>query len=713
MSVTLRKFVVGFSALAALIGIYLLYTQFDRTSPLVVDLAKTPPAPVADVNTDSQGEVGLIGDVGIGRVEQTRFVHRNENNQVDRVFGFEQLLHKQGNQWEITKPYLKLFLPAVRCDVTANRGKVQVDTAFSRLTANDASFSGNVVIHIVPAEPNDALECFIHLDDVGFLAARSLFSSGGAVRFLSRSAQLTGTGMEMIYDEEHNRLELFRIFNLDSLRLRSRELGSIADLTPQRRSGDSRPPEGPLVRQADARPGSDKPPGEQYQCVFHRNVAIDLPDRVITARDALSIDTILWSGSKKADTPAKHAVDPNEADSVPYPGPNALDTTASSHLAISSIPPELFDTVVTCDGGFEVTPMGKGQKAQDAGPRAEDRTPSSVVRPPSSGSPDRQRATAQRIDFNAFTTDATLVGPVEMVFPLDPNGLKEAKTAAQALPMTIQAQKGVRFLPAANQVLFEGGCKVTLLRSEPNLTYEYILTAPQLTLDLASDPNQAKEGAVNARRLVTDGGPAALHILRKSAGKLLGWTTLDAAQLQYEAKMRQFTAVGPGEIWVRNDEMLNPKADPNQFSLDRPCVARLTNFDTLRYCAATNRILAENEAQQLLLDYFPLINGKYERHTRTVAGHVEASLKEITKGHLELATLTATQGIEYEDETTGQNFVGSTLSYDYSKSLVAVRGDAEQRCYLNGALVDQIDLNLKTGRSQAEFPTPSVFQVRR
>ena len=742
MNVTIRKFVVGFLALAALIGIYLLYTRTNRTPQIEAGLAKTVPPPVIDANADSQTHVGTVLDVGIGRVEQTRFLHRNERNQVDRDFGFEQLLHQQGNQWEITNPYLKLFFPTFQCVVTANRGKVQVETAFSRLMASDALFSGNVVIHIVPSEPNDALECFIHLDDVGFLAARSLFSSEGAVRFLSRRAQLTGTGMELIYDEVHSRLELFRIFELDSLRLRSREMGSVADLTPRQRFGSATPSRDAVAGQTPAERGAVTPPDDRYQCIFHRNVAIAMPDRVVAARDELAIDNILWSGSRKTGVLTKPAVDPNDPNAAPYPGPNALDTTASSHSSISSIPPGYFDTVVTCDGGFEVTPMGsrvsvparhelsevRGQTTDDRRQRVENGTPSSVVRSPSSGSPERQRATAQRIHFNAFTTDTTLDGPVEMAFPLDPNSLQGAKAAAKAMPMTITAQKNVQFLAAASQVLLDGDCKVTLSRSEPNLTYEYVLTAPRLVLDIASEPNKEKGVTVRARKLVTDGGPAVLCILRKGPGRLLGWTKLDAVQLQYEVAPRppasqdavrtggaQFTAVGPGEIWIRNDEMVSAKADPNQFSLGRPCVVRLTNWDMLKYSAATNQIIAEDDAQQLRLDYFPLVDGKYTPHTQTqtVAGHIEASFKEITKGRLELATLTATQGIEYEDEAKGLSFIGSTLSYDYAQSLVAVRGDDEQPCFLNGALVDQIDLNLKTRRIKAEIPGVSVFQVRR
>ncbi len=217
-------------------------------------------------------------------------------------------------------------------------------------------------------------------------------------------------------------------------------------------------------------------------------------------------------------------------------------------------------------------------------------------------------------------------------------------------------------------------------------------------LDIASDPNshKKKELAVAARKLVTDGGPATLRIRRKASDKLVGWTKLDATQLQYEAEPypsaspgamqargAQFTAVGPGAISIRNDEVVNPQADPNQFSLGRPCVARLTNFDTLKYFTATNRIVAEARPSSSRSITFPLMDGKYSgQQTRIAAGHIEASLQEVTKGHLELATLTATKGIdyEYEDETKKVSFSGSTLSYDYRQSLVAVRGDAEQPC---------------------------------
>ena len=277
---------------------------------------------------------------------------------MDRDFGFEQLLHQQGNQWEITNPYMKLFFPTFQCVVTANRGKVQVETAFSRPMASDALFSGNVVIHIVPIRAERRPGVLYPPRRCGVSGGPVAVFLRGGCSFSLPPVQLTGTGMELIYDETRSRLELFRIFTLDSLRLRSREMGSVADLTPRQRPGSATPSQDAVAGQTPAAAGAVTPPDDRYQCIFHKNVAITMPDRVVAARDELAIDNILWSGSRKTDALTKPAVDPNDPNAAPYPGPNALDTTVSSHSTISSIPPEYFDTVVTCDGGFEVTPMG-------------------------------------------------------------------------------------------------------------------------------------------------------------------------------------------------------------------------------------------------------------------------------------------------------------------------------------------------------------------
>ncbi len=189
-----------------------------------------------------------------------------------------------------------------------------------------------------------------------------MFSSTGAVRFLSHAMRLTGTGMELLYDGPRSRLELFRVFDLDSLRLRSSE---IKGLTKKKKSSDSSPreEEGPAAVEdsrevAFATDGSNAPPADVYQCVFRRNVRLDSPEIVAVARDVLSINNIQWARPNSPDSKDKQTADPNGPKTVPLPVRNALNTAASSYPAMSSIPDELYDIVVTCDGGADITLLG-------------------------------------------------------------------------------------------------------------------------------------------------------------------------------------------------------------------------------------------------------------------------------------------------------------------------------------------------------------------
>jgi hypothetical protein len=73
-------------------------------------------------------------------------------------------------------------------------------------------------------------------------------------------------------------------------------------------------------------------------------------------------------------------------------------------------------------------------------------------------------------------------------------------------------------------------------------------------------------------------------------------------------------------------------------------------------------------------------------------------------------TLTALDGITFEDDKN--QFIGSNFFYDHAKSLMKVRGDRLQPCYLNGALVDGIEYNLKTGKAKAQVVGPGTLQIK-
>ncbi|MBP7049912.1 MAG: hypothetical protein KBE65_02750 [Phycisphaerae bacterium] len=737
MGLNVRKFAVGFATLGALAGVFLLYMRFNRTPPIVVEPDR--PAPVSTKEGSdpaARNAVGTIVGIDVENVRETEFVHCDQTGRIDRKFGFHELLHAQGNQWEGTMPYMEQLFSDAICRVTADRARVRLDDTFGRPMPTDAWFTGNVVIHLTPLDPNNPWECFIHLDDVGFLAEKSLFSSTGAVRFLSRPVRLTGTGMELVYNTAHSRIELFRIFDLDSLRMRISELKAVAGA----RSHDKERPdverpaadraevekdsielaagEGPKATVAD----SNSMPTDIYQCVFRKNARLVSPDGAFLAREALSINNIQWSGPGDRDGASRRRTEAKESRPPAPPSAGALDTTVSSHGSLTSIPEELYDVVVTCDGGADITLMNGPQGA--VGPVATDANdhPPAELASEEIALSEPNQVVARRIDYDYSTRDATILGPFAAKLAIDPNRLGE-KAGGKPMPAVVTARKMVRFLAATRQVVLEGDCTAVLRRSDPNADDEHRLTAPRLIADLAVDSNAAGDVNVDVRRFVADAGEApagsadpgagsavAVSMSRRVAGELLGWGSLNTAELQYDADAGQFTAMGPGVIWLNNNATIRSKDDPNEVTLE-PCYVRLANFDALRYWSLSNRIVAEDDAQQLQVDYVPLVNGGYGPLTRVVAGHVEATLVEVVEGKMDLASLVASRGIAYDSEADQADFSGSELVYDRATDLMTIRGDEARPCRMNGVLVDHIVLNRKTGQFEAEAPTTSVFQV--
>ncbi len=720
MSLNGRKLAIGLVALGILFLVYLAYTRWGGIARIDLGVGEPfPNALPADSASLFDGNTPRIGGAQVGAVEQTEFIHTREGGGVDRKFGFDTLLHKEGDQWKITKPYYSLFMPQFRCDITADQGQVQCETAFGRPVPDNAMFSGNVVIHIVPNDPNDPKEVFIYLDDVAFIAERSLFSTIGSVKFVSRSAQLVGRGMELVYDEGRNRLELFRINDLESLRLRSAEIGSLSNVTGRGKtpSAESAPPADANAVALDAGGAPIDGAAPYYECVFWKNVRIETPEQIVVARQRLAINNILWSDDNAApldETPAAAApvAEPNEPEVVPYPGPKALDTKPSRFLAFSSLSESSFDIIVTCDGGFVVGPKGIGTDA----PEPNDLTAVAEGPAPAAVDPNHQTVRAERIDVDAVTSDVALAGPVQIDFTLDPNDLTARDAQGELMPVTITAQEAVTFLAATDQIRLDGDCVVTLRQAAETqdvafLSYKYALAAPRLTLDLVEDPN-ATEGQITLRHMTAEGGPVSVRGLRYACDELVGWVKLDGSRLDYDVVGKNFLVTGPGTISIHNAEAVEagPEVDPNAFSLRQPCYALMSNFDRLTYSASTQRIVAES-AGRIQLGYIPILaDGAYGPAVNADAGHIEVLLKQTPDGQTELATLTASRGITYEDET--QDFAGSTLIYDHARGLVRVTGDADQPCYFNGALVNEIEMDVSTRNVKMQFQAPSTLQVR-
>ena len=724
----LRKAAIGCVVLGAVILAYLAYMQMG--SAPVMDMRVREELLHGTEDSDSAGfggDVGRIGEVGIGSIKQTHLFHTDETGRVDREFGFEELLHTEGDQWGITNPWMRLSLGGVNCRITADRGQLQLDTAFDRPTPDDATFTGNVVIRVTPSEPNDPMEFFIYLDDLAFIADNSMFSTTGAVKFVSRSAQLTGRGMELLYDETRSRLELFRVKDLESLRFRSQEFASLSDATSLSRTpetADANAPDVSTVRFVPDTPDTtEESTPDYYECVLHRNVTITTPEQYVLAKDRLVISNILWSGPKsdtpkdKADSASAAAVtatDPNadESAKVQQPVRTAIDTSPSIAPALEAIPESFFDVVVACDGGLVIAPKGSASLEPDLSALGLEATVSQTdANEPPVVDPNHQRLIAHRIDFDAATTNTTLAGPVSMTFALDPNDLTGRDPGAELMPVTISAKDSVRFIAASTRIQLDGDCVVTLHKTEPNLAYEYMMTAPMLAVELIEEPNAVTgEKTIGLKRFEASGGPVAVCGRRYLEGERIGSVDMYSTRLDYEGDAKTFAITGPGEIRFHNGQSPETPIEPNEFSLSRPCFAFLQDFDSLTYSALTNKIIADANDHQILLDYLPLIDGSYtKRHVKADAGRIEIALTQTEAGRTELLSLTASQGVGYEDPVN--RFQGGILFYDHAKTLVTVNGDGRQSCSFNGVSVDHIQMNLTTGEKKAEALGPSTIQL--
>ena len=643
MSLRLRKLFVWLVSLGVVFAIYLLYSQISETPRININTAAELTESESNV-AEFDGEVGKIGNVGVGTVRKAKFIHLNENKEIDRESGFEKLLHKEGDEWQLEKPYMNIFRDNFTCSITSDTGNVRVETAAGRPSPKEGKLTGNVVIHILPVNSSNIKESFIYLDDLVFISEKSQFSTEGPVKFVSEEAQMLGRGLELVYNSELDQLEFLRIIHLETLQLKTplktssfslgrtkadeSAAGSAWSETEQPLEtaavGDS---EEPKLSQKTSKQVIEQPQDRYYRCLFSKNVIVDCPEQLIYAGE-LFLNYILWSkGTSQTDA---ESADDAETQDVNDAGQTEPDEAAQ----------ELVDIVITCDNGIFITPM---DSAKVYGSSAK------------------------------FGTEAT-----------------------------VTADKGLKGFGAIH------GQK------------KYTLSAPKLTVNLSKD----KASATGIEHITASGGVVQLSSVKKAGEeprfakssqnvnpeKILGFTKLKAIQFDYTPDERLFVATGPGVIAVNNSSAPEPNSEAGKFSLQKPCIAAVRNFETFKYYLETNRIIADNSRQRVLIDYFPIVEGQYGRQVTVTAGHIEADFIEIADGRFELSTLSATGGIEYEEENV--QFEGGELFFDADKSIITAEGDESQPCLLNGALVDAIEYNLTTGAINAKIIGPGALIKR-
>ncbi|MHC4647364.1 MAG: LptA/OstA family protein, partial [Planctomycetota bacterium] len=703
-----RKFYIGFMSLAVVLVIYLTYTILSEGSQ--VDLATRRAVGGGGRTDKAQKGVGQVEGVSVETVEKAVFIDRKEKTrEIERIFGFDRVLHDDGGFWEIEKPYMNIFMSDFRCNVTADRGRVRVESAEKRSTPKDVKLMGNVLIHILPRGAGGFGETFIRLDDVFVLSEKSRVTSSGPLRLDSPDAQMLGRGLELVYNSQADRLEYLRITSLQSLGLKSAgaalfgrdkaKKSESVDVTgdmqgarvENQMSLDSSR-EGRLTANS-LQPAALRENGRLYRWVFDKNVLIDTPEQLLSAADQVSINNIFWKSSTAEKTFDVNVGDDAEPNTASYIDPNAVPA-AVTEPAVPNQPAEQdFDVTVTCDNGLLITLADSARSIDDfvAAPEAAHSA---------HGGPDRllsdtrhrARLAGERIDYCAATGETLVTGPVRLAF--DVNDPMDGEPDKPAIPVTLTAQKAARFIPASNKVVFDGDCRCKAVREDANGTKTYMLTSPMLELDLIkADSGEPSGLGFNISHLTASGGRAALATTTTVGERLVGGIELACRQIDFDADGQMLLAAGPGQIRLDNSRAAqrsrrDPNAEPNIFSLKKPCWAVVDKFQTLKFFADENLFVADAAPMDyLLVNYFPIVdaNIRYDQQATATAGHVEALLEKTEEGDLELSTLNASGGVTYADEGRKQDLQGETLFFDFRKSLITVEGRPGEPCLLNGA----------------------------
>ena len=570
----MRKFVIGFVSLCAVLGAYLIYNRISGSPSINVDQQADIMESATDANAvDFDSEIGKIGDVGVGPVRKARYITLNENKQVEREFGFEKLLNEDRDIWDLEKPYMSIFRRNFKCYITADKGKVQIETAVGRTTPKDATFTSNVVAHILSGPSENVKESFVYLNNFIFLSDRSRLSTDGPVKFVSEDVLMNGKGLELVYNEQSERLEYFEITDLDTLEIKG---PSAAMFAADKTGGDdtqttTQPTDEPsIVDKAqtietstlDAKQQQEQAQGVYYKCTFRKNVLVNTAEELIFAGDKLCINDIFWEKSSP-DQPAEEDVedvnDVKPVAEITEPG-RQVDDNAGERQVTPPAPAELNvqsrqpkSVILTCEGGFEVVPRDSVRAQKQAASDGAEEGVFGVEFPDEfDNDTDRTKFSTRRIDYIKATGDGTASGPSELTFYVGPTSGSDANEAP--VPVKVNARNQVSFSKASNKVVFEGDCKVTMPQSNLTQPKDVTFTAPEITVNLPEDKSKQPD--------MTAAGPALLVFYMEDANDPNTNTEPLPVTVNAE-KQARFLAASNQIVFEGDSKCIMLKEDPN------------------------------------------------------------------------------------------------------------------------------------------------------
>jgi hypothetical protein len=672
-----RRISVWLVSFLIVVMLYFIYNRLSRTPAITTTSAVPAGMQLPTEGYDGNTITGRVGNVGVGTVKNVRYTKVNQQKQVEREFGFEQLLHQDGNDWEIEKPFYIIYGRQFKSTLTGDKARVTVEASGGQVVPKEGVLTGNVAIRIRPTHEGDFSDAVIYLDDVSFAGDRSLFSTDGFVEIDSKEVQLKGEGLEVVFNSDDEHLEHLKIAKLKYLRLKRWS----KPLSPAGVASQENKPDGEIKTAGRT--------GGEYKCLLDGNVVIDTAQELLMA-DMVSISNFTMSGG-----PGDEQRTENGGQKTEERRQDALDTTEEAQG----------DVNITCDGGILIVPMDSAAelKTEDRGPRAEDRCWKAEEKRNS-----RTMLCGRQVNYDTAAGQAIATGPSRIVFDVNnirPEPVKEGKQAEGLAVVTIVSQNEARFQPALSRAAFAGDCKCTVTQKSQDANLLYLVTAENLEAVLK---HKSADATVmpEIERFIAKGGEVRLASTKKIGEHLLAGVEMKCVQLDYNTVSRDFLATGPGLIKYDNSQTDEPQKGLGRFSLRRKCIALLRNFDSLEYDGGSNLLAAYAKDGSMLADFFP--DSDADDKVSVTASRVDADILEKPDGRMELAAATAKGAITYEDKDV--EIIGDEFVYDAAAQTINVRGTPSYPCRFNGTEIDSVDGNVKTGRWKTKIKGPGAIR---
>ncbi|MHC4636444.1 MAG: hypothetical protein ACYTBV_02935 [Planctomycetota bacterium] len=686
-----RKIRIWFITFVAVAAMFIAYTMLSKTPKgLNIETEWDVTQNTNNANNPvSEANFGRVGDVEVGELGMAIFTRLNpKTKKIEQKFGFKKLLHEEGNEWEIEKPFMIIYRDDLECHIRADKGFVQVESGRGmKADPGDATLIGNVIIHIVPTGQSDIKESYIFIDKIDYLSERSRFSTQGPVTFVSKDIRMIGRGLEIVYNELAERLELLKIRDLESLRLKKPAQSVVEDEQAQTEPLAVGIPAEPVHQQVAKQPvktHEDKPKDKRqtfYRCVISDNVVIETMDELVYAAE-IYINDILFSGNNKrnstAETKAEHV---RQRKSTDVTSQNISDTKQTTSLTATqtadlnqdevtlNIPEpnetiefieEPTDIILTCSKGVLVTPM-----------------------------------------------DSKIKPPLEVTKARAPENFEQAGGRS-----VITANR-INFSVPAEQVELVGDCVCTSFDQAVGFNKKNRLAAPRVLVKLKpSESDKSKDAASGIEYLTAGNGIVQLDTSKWIGTELLGFSKLKCLNIEFDGIKQILTATGPdGKIAIDNSKLTVNDEQTDRIGLQKQCYALIQGFETMKYFLVPNKIqLNAVQGDLINIDYSPVVDGQLEQQVAATAVSIEADLEKTAEGVTELSNLRAHGGISYEDPDV--YFVADYFNYDSNQSCIKAWSEAYQECFLNGIRVDGIEYDLKTGKAENKILGPGMFEIK-